>query len=63
MNPDGSEQVRLTQHLGNDLQAVWAPTGEKILFISDRGGRARPLPDGPRWNQRSTRLQEKNENL
>ena len=38
MNPDGSEQVRLTQHLGSDLQAVWAPTGEKILFISDRGG-------------------------
>lgn len=38
MNPDGSEQVRLTQHPGNDLQAVWAPTGEKILFISDRGG-------------------------
>ena len=38
MNPDGSEQVRLTQHPGNDLQAVWSPTGEKILFISDRGG-------------------------
>ena len=38
MNPDGSEQVRLTQHLGSDLQAVWAPTGEKILFISNRGG-------------------------
>ena len=38
MNPDGSEQVRLTQHPGNDLKAVWSPTGEKILFISDRGG-------------------------
>ena len=38
MNPDGSEQVRLTQHLGSDLQAVWSPTGEKILFISNRGG-------------------------
>ena len=38
MNPDGSEQVRLTQHHGNDLQAVWSPTGEKILFVSDRGG-------------------------
>ncbi len=38
MNPDGSEQMRLTQHPGNDLQAVWSPTGEKILFISDRGG-------------------------
>ena len=49
MNPDGSEQVRLTKHPGNDLQAVWSPTGEKILFVSDRGG-ARDLysmnPDG-----------------
>ena len=38
MNPDGSEQVRLTQHRAADLEAVWAPTGEKILFVSDRGG-------------------------
>ena len=37
MNPDGSEQVRLTQHPANDLEAVWSPTGEKILFVSDRG--------------------------
>ena len=36
MNPDGSEQVRLTNHPENDLQAVWSPTGEKILFVSDR---------------------------
>ena len=63
MNPDGSEQVRLTQHPGSDLQAVWAPTGEKILFISDRGGERDLLPDGPRWKKRSTRLQEKNENF
>ena len=38
MNPDGSEQVRLTKHPGNDLQAVWSPTGEQILFVSDRDG-------------------------
>ena len=38
MNPDGSEQVRLTHHPGNDLRAVWSPTGEQILFISDREG-------------------------
>ncbi|MDE0555390.1 MAG: hypothetical protein OXI24_14300 [Candidatus Poribacteria bacterium] len=38
MNPDGSEQVNLTQHRAEDLQAVWSPTGEQILFISDRGG-------------------------
>ena len=38
MNPDGSEQVNLTQHRANDVGAVWSPTGEKILFLSDRGG-------------------------
>ena len=62
MNPDGSEQMRLTQHPGNDLQAVWSPTGEKILFISDRGGE-RDLylmdPDGTnvrRFFKRKTRI-------
>ena len=49
MNPDGTEQVNLTQHPADDQQAVWSPTGEKILFVSDRGG-ARDLylmePDG-----------------
>ena len=38
MNPDGSEQMNLTQHRAQDLEAIWSPTGEKILFISDRGG-------------------------
>ena len=38
MNPDGSEQVNLTQHPEDDQHAVWSPTGEKILFLSDRGG-------------------------
>ena len=51
MNPDGSEQVNLTQHRATDLLAVWSPTGEQILFVSDRQGtRARDLylmdPDG-----------------
>lgn len=49
MNPDGTEQVNLTQHPAEDLSAVWSPTGEKILFTSDRRG-ARDLyvmnPDG-----------------
>ena len=44
MNPDGSEQVNLTQHPATDLGAVWSPTGEQILFVSDRQGtRARDL--------------------
>ena len=38
MNPDGSEQMNLTQHRANDLGAVWSPTGEQILFVSDRDG-------------------------
>ena len=38
MNPDGSEQVNLTQHPADDLQAAWSPTGEQILFVSDREG-------------------------
>ena len=39
MNPDGSEQMRLTQNPANDLSAVWSPTGEQILFVSDRSGK------------------------
>ena len=39
MNPDGSEQVNLTQHPARDLGAVWSPTGEQILFFSDRQGK------------------------
>ena len=51
MNPDGSEQVNLTQHPAGDMGAVWSPTGEQILFVSDRQGtRVRDLyvmdPDG-----------------
>ena len=38
MNPDGSDQINLTQHRANDASPVWSPTGEQILFTSDRGG-------------------------
>ena len=38
MNPDGSEQVNLTQHRAADLDAVWSPSGDQILFASDRDG-------------------------
>ena len=51
MNPDGSEQVNLTQHRAEDMFAVWSPRGDKILFVSNRQGtRVRDLyvmdPDG-----------------
>lgn len=36
MNPDGSGQVRLTQHPAEDHQPTWSPTGEQILFVSAR---------------------------
>ena len=38
MNPDGSEQVRLTQHPAIDQQPVWSPTGEQILFCLQSQG-------------------------
>ena len=38
MNPDGSDQINLTQHRAKDFAPVWSPTGEQILFTSDRGG-------------------------
>lgn len=41
MNPDGSQQVRLTHNLADDLYPTWSPTGEQILFVSNRHG----LPD------------------
>ena len=38
MNPDGSDQINLTQHRAKDSAPAWSPTGEQILFTSDRGG-------------------------
>ena len=40
MNPDGSEEVQLTHHRAADAGPKWSPTGEKILFVSNRGQRA-----------------------
>ena len=40
MNPDGSEQVNLTKHRADDISPVWSPTGEHILFASDREHKA-----------------------
>ena len=38
MNPDGSEQVNLTQHPAADYTPAWSPNGKQILFSSDRDG-------------------------
>ena len=41
MNSNGSEEVNLTNHRADDVSPVWSPTGEHILFASDREHKAR----------------------
>ncbi len=36
MNPDATQQVKITNHPARDTSPVWSPTGEQILFASDR---------------------------
>ena len=36
MNPDGSKMERITRHRAMDVGPQWSPTGEQILFESDR---------------------------
>ena len=36
INPDGSGMERITRHSGMDVAPKWSPTGEQILFESDR---------------------------
>jgi len=38
MNADGSDQVQLTQDVGNDSFPTWSPDSEQIVFVSDRHG-------------------------
>lgn len=38
MNPDGSEQMNLSQHPAEDYDPAWSPNGRQILFSSDRDG-------------------------
>lgn len=36
---DGSHFTQLTYHPGNDLSAIWDPTGKQIYFLSQRGSK------------------------
>lgn len=36
---DGSQFTQLTYHPGNDLSAIWDPSGKKIYFLSQRGSK------------------------
>jgi len=36
MNPDGTNQVRLTNYAGLDDNPVWSPDGKKIAFVSQK---------------------------
>lgn len=36
MNPDGTQQVRMTQNTAVDAQPAWSPDGTQIAFASDR---------------------------
>lgn len=36
MNPDGTQPVKITNHRATDNAPVWSPTGEQLLFQSDR---------------------------
>ncbi|MDE0327359.1 MAG: hypothetical protein OXN27_25810 [Candidatus Poribacteria bacterium] len=41
MNTNGHNEINLTEHPADDIQPTWSPTGEHILFVSDREG----MPD------------------
>jgi hypothetical protein len=49
MNPDGSEQINLTNHPANDVRPSISPNGKKILFNSFRDRQLGDLRDERGW--------------
>ena len=39
MDTNGHNKINLTEHPADDIQPTWSPTGEDILFVSDREGK------------------------
>jgi Tol biopolymer transport system component len=50
LTSDGSSEVQLVAHSANDFLIDWSPTGDRLIFISDRGGSrgiwAQPVAEG-----------------
>jgi TolB protein len=38
MEPDGSNQLNLTNHPASDSSPSWSPNGRELAFVSDRTG-------------------------